>query len=38
MMVFEPNKFDLYIDDIFNIVSTKYKTIDKFLMKNLLIK
>jgi len=38
MMVFEPNKFDLFIDDIFNIVSAKYKTIDKFLMKNLLIK
>ena len=38
MMVLEPNKFDLFIDDIFNIVSAKYKTIDKFLMKNLLIK
>ena len=38
MMVFEPNKFDLFIDDIFNIVSAKYKTIDKFLMKNLLTK
>jgi len=38
MMVFEPNKFDLFIDDIFNIVNSKFKTIDKFLVKNLLIK
>jgi len=38
MIVFEPNKFDLFIDDIFNIVWVKYKKIDKFLVKNLLIK
>ena len=38
MIVFEPNRFDLFIDDILNIVGRKYKTIDKFFVKNLLIK
>ena len=38
MMVFEPNKFDLFIDDIFKIVTTKYKKVDKFLVKNILVK
>lgn len=38
MIVFEPNRFDLFIDDIFNIISSKYKKIDKFFVKSLLVK
>src|SRR6056300_1103454 len=39
IIVFEPNKFDLLVDDIFNIVSSKYKkSLDKIIVKNLLIK
>ena len=39
IIVFEPNKFDLLVDDIFNIVSSKYKkNLDKIIVKNLLIK
>ena len=38
MIVFEPNRFDLFIDDIFNIIASKYKKIDKFFVKSLLIK
>ena len=39
IIVYEPNKFDLLVDDIFNIVSVKYKkSLDKIIVKNLLIK
>ena len=38
IIVFEPNRFDLFFDDIFNIISSKYKKIDKFFVKSLLIK
>jgi hypothetical protein len=39
IIVFEPNKFDLLVDDIFNIISSKYKkSLDKIIVKNLLIK
>ena len=38
MIVFEPNKFDLFIDDIFNIIGSKYKTIDNFFVKNFLMR
>ena len=39
IIVFEPNKFDLLVDDIFNIVSSKYKkSLDKIIVKNLVIK
>ena len=39
IIVFEPNKFDLLVDDILNIISSKYKkNLDKVIVKNLLIK
>jgi len=38
IIVFEPNRFDLFIDEVFNIVTSKYNKIDKFFVKNLLIK
>ena len=39
IIVFEANKFDLLIDDIFNIVSSNYKkSLHKIIVKNLLIK
>ena len=39
IIIFEPNKFDLLVDDIFNIVSSRYKkNLDKEIVKNLLVK
>jgi len=39
IIVFEPNKLDLFVDDIFNIIKSKYKkNLDKIVVKNILIK
>jgi len=41
IILFEPNNFDLFIDDIFNIMISKLKlknNLDKIFMKNFLIK
>ena len=39
IIVYEPNKLDLLVDDIFNIISTKYKkNLEKVVVKSLLIK